>query len=255
MNYFDFLPEEMLAVILYDVDSTRDLITLSDLHRSFKNILQNELFWSTKIRLTFPNLDFRVVPDYLWKYKDKELYTILANYRRLYEIYENVIRTFININIELDYKLQVLNMTIAREHNKSGFNVNLEEQLNTEIKYDLHYITNFDLLSLSYTTGLDEKIKLELFKYFITAGDDYSTEQRASHYILIHISYFGTYKFAIESVPHHRRFEYKVNKQDIFNILIHLNCINAPRLRFVSYSSKQYLTRGDLNSMATNFYV
>ena len=89
MNYIDIIPRELIELILYDITSPYDLISVSNLN-TVSQVINNNRFWDAKIRKEFPDVNFALIPSYLYKLESESLAINLANYSHLYQSYKEV---------------------------------------------------------------------------------------------------------------------------------------------------------------------
>ena len=95
MNYIDFIPRELIELILFNFNDTNRFLNLYAAFPSLKNIIVD--FWNRKVKKDFPMLNPEVIPTYLFEYKNQDIFAIIINHSIIKEIYESALREFRNL--------------------------------------------------------------------------------------------------------------------------------------------------------------
>jgi hypothetical protein len=199
--YFETLPEELNQIILFKID-----IDLYDnLHELiiFKLILDKKHFWSNLLNDTTKNINYNLIPNYLFNYRDNEYITNICNYIILYNAYKDV-QSKINYFIEKG-------KSIIKHVNIIDY-----KKMEYRYSYAMQAINNFDVLSLRYTKKVDYQLEYnikKLFMHHMQNGDFYFEKK-----IIISLRTKG-HRFILENLE--GELEYPVSQQDIFNALLH----------------------------------
>ena len=226
MNYFDFLPEDVIGIVLVNINphyysnDMNDLNNLTKFSDVIKGILSDYKFWNIKIKKNMPEVDLSLIPNYLYDFRNKKLINILANVSLLYSSY------FAVIEIMEEHE------DMIREKDKDeGLNED-EDDDDDEDKdedsrhaYILSCVNNFDIVNLARTTGVSDNVEEFLYDKFIKG--EFAYDAWASIEMILYAN--NKYDFHFTFSGPGNEIVYNVSKKDIFNALMHIHCNGATR--------------------------
>ena len=200
MNYFDIIPWEANVSILIETTYT-NLIKMYQSFKIFVEILSDNKFWNYHLYVYFPNLDLKLIPDYMYKLEDYTFETMLANRQRL--------------DTAKSYTEGIFIMS-----RRNALSTNSGDAFNRT--YPLAFVNNINALKLDLVS---EDIRMNVVEKLLVLS------AIRKYQILIIVTNDLKYMIKLlletdETLSHRNRFEpeYEISKSDMYNLLIHIHC-------------------------------
>jgi hypothetical protein len=200
--YFDVIPEELNYIIIskIDVDLYDDLYKIN----IFKSILDKGYFWSNLLKGSTKDINYNLIPNYLYNYNDNEYNTNLYTYINLIDAY-NIVKERINsYNSEKEF--------LSHYEDTTKY-----DNFQMTWTYDMRGINNFDILNLKYTKRINNDIEEKIRKLLMTRF------KLNKIYQLFEISFslrMRGHVFILQ--VRGNQIEYEVSLQDMFNAMLHV---------------------------------
>lgn len=176
-----------------------------------------------KVKHNFLGVTWQLIPDYLYKYNKRQVFTQHLNrYGRLTKAYNEVIMKLSYYHNEMNFLIGVW-LSLPFGEKKENYNNNILSFMKDEkvvYTYELRYVNNFDALNLWYSKKVDDDTELDIERFYDLIS---FKNQQPTVYISIILRY-KIFIIEIYDPLNSNNVVYHVTYQDVFNLLLHICC-------------------------------